>query len=56
MRTIEEFQKGEQVKCNGEVDTIESFVTPEDKENYDMGYRVNLKEHGTQALGSIEKL
>jgi hypothetical protein len=49
------FSLGQKVICNGEVDEVVGFVTSDDEENYNMGYRLILKENGTQSLGSIEK-
>jgi hypothetical protein len=50
------FNIGEAVICNGEIDTIIDFVNTNDIENYQMGYKIVLKENGTQSLGSINKL
>lgn len=49
------FSLGEKVIINGEVDEVVGFVTSDDEENYNMGYRLILKENGTQSLGSVEK-
>ena len=46
---------GEHVACNGQEDKVVGFITPEDKENYAMGYRLVLEEEGTQSLGSVSK-
>jgi hypothetical protein len=54
--TINDFTIGEKVLCNGETDCIIDFVKPNDKENYQMGYRIVLKENGTQSITSITKL
>lgn len=49
------FSIGEIVTVNGEDDEIVGFITPSDKENYDMGYRIEVKEHGTQSISSVSK-
>ena len=49
------FSLGQKVIINGEVDEVVGFVTSDDEENYNMGYRLILKENGTQSLGSVEK-
>jgi hypothetical protein len=47
---------GEYVLCNGQIDIIIDFVYPNDIDNYKMGYKVVLKENGTQSIGAINKL
>jgi hypothetical protein len=54
--TINDFIIGEEVLCNGETDYIVDFIKPNDKENYQMGYRIVLLENGTQSINSIIKL
>jgi hypothetical protein len=54
--TIKDFIIGEKVLCNGEADYIIDFIKPNDEENYKMGYRIVLKENGTQSINSITKL
>ena len=49
------FSVGEKVICNGAEDEVIGFITPADKENWDFGYRLVLKEEGTQSLGSVAK-
>ena len=49
------FNIGEIVICNGEEDEVIGFVTPNDRENYNMGYRIILKENGTQSIGDVIK-
>jgi len=57
MNTIENngYKIGEEVICNGKPDIIELFITPDDKENWEMGYRVQLRNEGTQTFESISK-
>lgn len=50
------FVVGEKVMCNGEEDEVVGFVSPADKDNWDMGYRLVLKENGTQSIGAVEKI
>ncbi len=47
-----EFVKGDAVKCNGKTDVIVGFIYPDDKENYAMGYRLNLWNEGTQSVSA----
>ena len=49
---VYEFLKGDTVKCNGKTDFIVGFIYPEDKVNYEMGYRLNLHNEGTQSVSS----
>ena len=49
------FNVGEKVIVNGEEDEVIGFVTESDKENYDMGYRIIVKEHGTQSIDAVSK-
>jgi hypothetical protein len=44
---------GTKVICNGILDTVIGYVTPEDKENYEMGYRYILEYNGTQSEGTF---
>ena len=54
---IKDFKLGEVVECNGQIDVIIDFITPEnDKENFDLGYELLLKENGTQTIGCVKKL
>lgn len=51
-----DFEIDEKVLCDGKVDTIELFITPDDAENWEMGYRVQLEHAGTQVWESISKI
>jgi hypothetical protein len=49
------FTVGEEVMCNNETDIIVGFIEQEDKENWKLGYRITLKNAGTQTLGSVKR-
>jgi hypothetical protein len=51
-----EFKIGEQVICNGVPDVVDGFVDRADTQNWDMGYRLILKESGTQSLWVVTQI
>jgi hypothetical protein len=54
-KTYGGFEIGESVICNGDEDRIIDFVNPTDSENWGAGYRLVLRNHGTQSLGCVFK-
>jgi hypothetical protein len=46
---------GEEVLCDGKTDSIIDFITLKDKDNWKLGYRLVLKDAGTQSLSSVKK-